>query len=87
MSNPRHVDALKLFSARPDKMRSEFIIDCILKSQQEDRIEEVIRNILIKALAGIPLRIPDTSETASQPQSTENISDLPDVLISAMDDV
>lgn len=86
MNNPRHVEALKLFSAQPDKMRSEYIIDCILKSQQEDHMEEVICQTLLKTLAGIPLHITDTLETASQPKSTENISDLPDVLVSAMDD-
>jgi hypothetical protein len=86
MNNPRHAEALKLFSARPDKIRSEFTIDCILKSQQEDRLEEVIRIILMKVLGGIPRHITDTSETTSEPQSTESISDLPDVLLGAMDD-
>lgn len=87
MNNPRHVEALKLFSARSDKNRSEFIVDCILESQQEDRIEEVIRQTLLKTLSEIPLYISDASETTSEPKSTENISDLPDVLVSAMDDV
>jgi hypothetical protein len=87
MNNPRHVEAFKQFSAQPDKMRSEYIISCILKSQQDDRMEEVIRKTLLKALAEIPLHISDTSETTSKPKSTENISDLPDVLVSAMDDV
>jgi hypothetical protein len=85
MNNPRHAEALKLFSAQPDKMRSKFIVDCILKSQQEDRIEEVIRKTLLKALAEITLHITDFSETASQPKSTEDLNDLPDVLVGAMD--
>ena len=87
MNNPRHVEALRLFSAQPDKMRSEFVIDCILKTQQEDRMEEVIRQTILKALAGISLHVPDTSDTPSKLQSTENISDLPDELIASMDDI
>lgn len=87
MNNSRHVEALRLFSAHPSKMRSEYIIDCILKSQQENRMEQVIRKTLMKVFAGIPLHISDTSETTSEPQTTKNISDLPDVLINAMDDV
>ena len=87
MNNPRHVVAIKLFSDQSDKMRSEFIIDCILKAQQEDRMEEIIRQTIFKALAGISLHISDTLETMSKPQPTENISDLPEALISAMDDI
>jgi hypothetical protein len=84
MNNPRHVEALRAFSAQPDKVRSEFIIDCILKAQQEDHVEEVIRQTILKALVGIPLLV---SDTPTKLQSTENKSDLPEALVSAMDDV
>jgi len=87
MNNPRHVEALSLFSAQSDKIRSEFVIDCILKTQQEGHIEEVIRQTILKALAGISLHVSDSSEASSQPQSTENISDLPEALLFAMDDI
>jgi hypothetical protein len=87
MNNPRHVEALKLFSAQPDKMRSEFVIDCILKVQQEDRIEEVIRQTVSKALADISLHVSDTSDTSPKMQPTENISDLPDELVVSMNDI
>ncbi len=87
MNNPRHVEALKLFSAQPDKGRSEFVIDCILKAQQESRLEEVIRQTISKALEGISLSGLVKSETPPQLQSTDSISDLPEALICALDDI
>jgi hypothetical protein len=78
--------ALKLFSAQSDKTRSEFVIDCILKAQQENRIEEVIRQTVSEALAGISLQVSTSSKAPSILQPTENISDLPEALIDSMDD-
>jgi hypothetical protein len=74
MNNPRHVEALKLFSAQPDKMRSEFIIDCI-------------RQTVSNALAGISLHVSDISDSPPKIQPTENISDLPDELVASMNDI
>jgi len=87
MNNPRHQAALELLSAQPDKMRSEFVIDCILKAKQEERLEGVIRQTISEALAGIPLHVADTptSNTTSELQTTESLSDLPEDLASAMD--
>lgn len=87
MNNQRHVEALKLFSEQPDKRRSEFIIDCILKAQQESRLEEVIRQTISEALAAISLSGFVNSETPTKLQSTDNISELPEALICAMDDI
>jgi hypothetical protein len=87
MNNPRHMEALRLFSAQPDKMRSEFVIDCILKAQKEDHMDEVIRQTILEALAGISLHVPDASETPSKLQSTESITDLPETLVDSMDDI
>jgi hypothetical protein len=64
-----------------------FVIDCLLKTQQEGHMEEVIRQSILKALAGITLQVSAYSEDPSQPQSTENISDLPQALLFAMDDI
>jgi hypothetical protein len=87
MNNPRHVEALRLFSFQTDKMRSEFVIDCILKAHQENRMEEVIRQTILNALAVISLHVSATSEIPSKPQSTESISDLPDALVNSMNDI
>jgi acetoacetate decarboxylase len=87
MDNPRHREALALFSAQSSKLRSEFVIDCILKAQQENRIEEVIRQTITDTLAGISLRPSVHSDTSPELHATENISDLPEVLICSLDDI
>lgn len=87
LNNPRHVEALKLFSDQTDKMRSEFVIDCILRAHQEEHMEAVIRQAVSEALAGITLQVSASSETPVKPQPTENISDLPVTLVAAMDEM
>ena len=87
MNNPRHTEALKLVSAQPDKMRSEFVIDCILKVQQEEHLEKVIRQTIVEALAGHTLPASVDSSAPAELQSTENISDLPEDLVFAMEDI
>ncbi|HWR20047.1 MAG TPA: hypothetical protein VN608_10530 [Clostridia bacterium] len=84
MSNPRHVEALALFSAQPDRSRSEFIINCILQAEQESRLEAVIRKSVSEALEGIRFveRKPLPEKEAAL---TDNISDLPGALLSMMD--
>ena len=67
-------------------MRSEFVIDCILKVQQEKHLEIVIRQTIIEALSDITLPAAVKSGTPSELQSTEKISDLPKALVLAMED-
>ena len=85
MNNPRHIEALKLFSEQTEKMRSEFVIDCILKAQQEKKMEEAIRKTISEMLTGTSLSVSVNSDAPPNLQSTENISDLPKELICAMD--
>jgi len=84
MNDPRHVEALKIFSMQPDKLKSEYVISCILQAQQTERLETVIRQTISEALKGLKL-----TSTAEQPtkQAIEDISDLPDTLLSMMDDI
>ncbi len=86
MENPRHREALTLFSAQSSKLRSEYVIDCILKAQQESRIEEMIRQAITDTLAGVSLSPLIHSDTSPELQVTENISDLPEALICSLDD-
>jgi hypothetical protein len=87
MENPRHREALALFSAQSSKLRSEFVIDCILKAQQENHIEEMIRQTITDTLAGISLRPSTNSGVSPELQATRNISDLPEALICLLDDI
>jgi len=84
MNDPRHVEALKIFSMQPDKLKSEYVISCILQARQPERLETVIRQTISDALKGLNV----TAVTESIPkQATEDISDLPDTLLSMMDDI
>jgi len=87
MNNPRHREALHLFSAQSSKRRSEFVINCILEAQQETQLEDMIRRTISKTLTGISLPASDTSVTPDKLQSTEDITDLPEALVYAMDDI
>lgn len=87
LNNPRHVEALKLFSAQSDRTRSEFVIDCILRAHQVEHMEAVIRQTVSEALAGITSQVLASSEKPFKPQQTENISDLPETLVAAMDEM
>ena len=81
MNNPRHVEAYKLFEMQPDKLKSEFVIGCILQSQQQNRLEEIIRCTISEALKGVS----PTVITRELPAPTRLQSDLPDALLHAMD--
>ena len=86
MSNPRHVEALRLFSAQPDKGRSEFVINCILQAEQGNRLEAVIRQSVSETLAGIRF-----AEREPLPEKevalTDDISDLPGALLSIIEEI
>lgn len=87
MENPRHCEAVNLFSAQSGKLRSEYVIDCILKAQQENRIENIIRQVISEALKSVSLSISAIQNTAVGLQTTEDISELPETLLSSMDDL
>jgi len=87
MENPRHREAFDLFLAQSGKLRSEYVIDCILKVQQENRIENIIRQEISEALKNVSFSIPAIQNTAAGLQTTEDISELPETLLSSMDDL
>jgi hypothetical protein len=87
MENPRHREAFTLFSAQSGKLRSEYVVDCILQAQYENRLEEMMRKVLTEALKDITLAVPDTEKTMTDLQITESLSDLPDVLLSSLDEI
>ncbi|MEM5768299.1 MAG: plasmid segregation centromere-binding protein ParR [Bacillota bacterium] len=88
MENPRHREALVLFSAQSDRQRSEYVVDCILKAQQENRLEDTMRRVISEALNGISLTAPAMEKKAMiDLQMTESLSDLPDALLSSLDEI
>ena len=86
MSNPRHVEALRLFSGQSYKGRSEFVINCIFQAGQENRLESIIRQTISDALAGVRFaeREPLPEKEAAP---TNGISALPGALLSMMEEI
>ena len=87
MDNMRHREAFDLFSAQSAKRRSEYVVDCILQTQQENRLDETIRRIISEALKDVAISAPIAEMATADLHTTENLSDLPDVLLSSLDDI
>jgi hypothetical protein len=88
MENPRHREAFNLFSAQSGKRRSEYVVGCILQAQQDSHLEEMITRVISEALNGISLTAPDMEKkTMIDFQMTESLSDLPDALLSSLDEI
>jgi len=81
--NPRHMEALRIFTEQPEKLRSEYVISCILRAQEEERLENLIRQTIRDALAGCKI-----SAGGEIPKEREvvDIADLPDALLTMMED-
>ena len=87
MENPRHRQAFDLFSAQSGKRRSEYVVDCILQVQQDNRLEEMMRRVIPEVLSGIALTAPAPESMTTDLHTTENLSDLPDALLSSLEEI
>lgn len=87
MGNPRHREAFALFSAQSGKRRSEYVVDCIIKAQDENRLVETIQQIIMEALRGISFSAPQVENKTADLKTTENITELPDALLSSLEEI
>ena len=87
MENLRHREAFALFSAQSAKRRSEYVVDCIIKAQDESRMVETIQQIIIEGLKGISFSTPIAEKKAAVLQTTEKITELPDALLSSLEEI
>ena len=87
MENPRHREAFDLFSAQSAKRRSEYVVDCIIKAQDENRMVDTIQQIIMEALRGISFSIPTEDNKTVDLQTTKNIAELPDALLSSLEEI
>ena len=87
MENPRHRKAFTLFSAQSAKRRSEYVVDCIIKAQDESRMVETIQQIMLEALRGVSFHAPTAENKTVDLQTTENITELPNVLLSSLEEI
>ena len=84
MQNPRHIEAFDLFTAQPNKLGSEFVVNCILAAQDKSRLEEMIRQVVLEALKDVTLSVHNPPCKDADLKKTEDISCLPDVLIDSL---
>jgi hypothetical protein len=87
IENPRHREAFALFSAQSAKRRSEYVVDCIIKAQDENRLVETMQKIIMEALRGISFSTPAAENKTADLQTTENISELPDALLTSLEEI
>lgn len=89
MQNPRHREAFSLFTAQPSKLRSEFVVNCILEAQETERLEKIVRREFSEALKGAAISVDalQQAEMKIQIQATEKIFDLPDVLLTSLENI
>lgn len=87
MENPRHREAFTLFSAQSGKQRSEYVVDCIIKAKDENRLVETIHQIIMEALRDVSFPTPTAENKTADLQTTENITELPDVLLSSLEEI
>jgi hypothetical protein len=87
MENLRHREAFALFSAQPAKRRSEYVVDCIIKAQDEDRMVVTIKQTIMKALGGVSFPAPTTDNKNADLQTTESLTELPDALLSSLEEI
>ena len=87
MENPRHREAFVLFSAQSGKRRSEYVVDCILRVQDENSLEDTIRRVIAEAFKEIPFSASATESRTADLRATERLSDLPGVLLASLDEI
>ena len=87
MENLRHREAFALFSAQSAKRRSEYVVDCIIKAQEENRMVDTIKQTIMGALKGISFSNPAAENKIADLQTTEKIADLPYALLSSLEEI
>lgn len=87
MQNPRHREAFALFTAQPNKLRSEFVVNCILAEQEENRLEKVVRQVITETLKDATFSVATPKKDEADFQTTGDVSDLPNALLSSLDEL
>ena len=87
MENQRHRRAFAIFSTQASKLRSEFVVNCILACEDEKFLEKTIRHTIEEALKDVSFSVSNLREESVELQMTENVAELPDVLLTSLDDI
>ena len=85
MSDPRHREAEVLFARQAVRQRSEYVVSSILTSHQTDYLEKVIREAIREELKNI--RLSFQTDLTEEPKTCIQLTDLPESLIHALDEL
>lgn len=81
MDDPRHREAEALVSRQGSRQRTDFVVSSILMANQAESLEQTVRRVIRDELRILRLSPPPQLESEVQ------LSDLPDSLINALDDL
>lgn len=90
MEHPRHAEASRILNHQPVGRRTEFIVDCILQHDQTAKLEKAVCAAVREELRNFShYQAPDRLENAHavlRPDEAK-LSDVPDSLLHALDDL
>lgn len=81
MDDPRHREAEALVSSQGIRQRTDFVVSSILMANQAESMEQTVRRVIRDELRMLRLSPPTQSVPEVQ------LSDLPDSLINALEDL
>lgn len=81
MDDPRHYEAEALVSRQALRQRTDFVVSSILMANQAESVEQTVRRVIRDELRTLRLSQPP------QPEPEIQLSDLPDSLLSALEDL
>jgi len=81
MDDPRHREAEALVSRQGSRQRTDFVVSSILMANQAESMEQTVRRVIRDELR--MLRLSPLSQSVPEVQ----LSDLPDSLINALEDL
>lgn len=82
MGNPRHREAEALYAKQAARQRTDFVVSSILMANQSELLEQAVRQTIRYELKNLRL----VSQNA-QPDMNAQLSDLPDSLIHALEEL
>ena len=82
MDNPRHREAEALYCGQAARQRTEFVVSSILEANRTELLEQAVRQTIREELQNVQL-----FAKAEKPESDIHLSDLPDSLVHALEDL
>lgn len=81
MGNPRHREAEALYAKQAARQRTDFVVSSILMANQSELLEQAVRQTIRHELKNLRLA------SNAEPEMNAQLSDLPDSLIHALEEL